>query len=356
MMYHHVNREPEDSISITPEHFDEQIKFLADSGYRSLHLCEFYEYHKRWDIPDKLVLITFDDGYADNFLYAYPILKKYNMKATIFPVTTFIKDKADKRPPEKTTNFDLLMKTPFAKSGLDDFLSWAEMKEMEESGLIDIQAHSHSHAAYWEGDQVIAFYDGGVNTKIAWATDGDTRLGIPIYKSGPSFCARRYFDDKGLRDKLADFVKDSGGKVFMSKPDAGSILMRIVKEHGKLKGRFETEKESDIRIKGELLLTKELIEKKLRKTVDYICWPWGCVDKQLIYRARCTGYIGGIGMKGGANMRLTNMMDIHRFNPCKKDIPALKQKLFKHSKLFYSMYNDKRIDNFILNRKRFEDK
>jgi len=356
MMYHHVNREPEDSISITPEHFEEQIKYLAESGYRSLHLCEFFDRLKGWSIPDKLVLITFDDGYADNYLYAYPILKKYKMKATIFPVTAFIKERADKRPPERISNFDLLMKTPFEKSGLDDFLSWEEMSEMEGGGLVDIQAHCHTHAAYWEGDQVVSFYDGGVNTKIAWATDGDVRPGIPIYKSGPSLCVRRYFDDKSLRDRLAEYVESNGGRVFMAKPDAKSILMRIVKEHGRMNGRYETGKESDIRIMGELLLTKELIEKRLKKNVDYICWPWGSVDRPLMKRARRAGYIGGIGMKGGANIRLTDVMDIHRFNPCKKDIPALKQKLFKHSKLFYSLYNDKRLDDLLLNRRRFEDK
>ena len=154
MMYHHVNLEPEDSISITPGNFEMQIKYLAESGYRSLHLPEYFDYLKKWDIPEKLVLITFDDSYADNFIHAYPILKKYNMKATIFPITAFIKDKAGKRG-DLLSNFELLMRLPFAKGGLDDFLSWEEMKEMEKSGLIDIQAHCHTHAAYFEDDKII---------------------------------------------------------------------------------------------------------------------------------------------------------------------------------------------------------
>ena len=352
MMYHHVNREPEDSISISPENFEIQIKYLAEAGYRSLHLPEFFRYLKGWNIPEKLVLITFDDGYADNYIYAYPILKKYNMKATIFPITAFIKDKIVKRS-SLMPNFDLLMKTPVTKGGLDDFLSWEEMKEMGKSGLIDIQAHSHTHAAYFEGDRILSFYDGGMNTKIGWATDGDSRPGIPIYPSGPSLCARRYFDDKDLRNKLADYVEMHGGGDFMLKPGAITELKDIVKKRGKLNGRFETEAESESRIMHELTLTKELIEIKLNKKVDYICWPWGSVDRKLMARARRAGFAGGVGMKGGANMKLTNVMDIHRFNPCKKDIPALKQKLFKHSNLFFSLYNDKRIDNILIERKKF---
>lgn len=354
MMYHHVNREPEDSISITPENFEMQIKYLSESGYISLHLNEFYDHMKQLDIPEKLVLITFDDGYADNYIYAYPILKKYNMKATIFPITKFVKDKIEHRPSKLMSNFDLLMKLPFSNAGLDDFLTWEEMREMEKSSLIDIQVHCHTHAAYFEGDKVIGFYDGSVNTKLGWATDGDTRLGIPIYISGPSLAVRRYFDDKGLRDKLANYVAGQGSKKFMERPDAKGILFNIVKEYGIPRGRFETEEESDMRIMEELRLTKGLIENHLDKECNYICWPWGSVDRPLMGRAKRAGFVGGVGMKGGANMRLTNVMDIHRFNPCKKDIPALKQKLFKHSRLFYSLYNDKRIDSWLINRKRFE--
>jgi peptidoglycan/xylan/chitin deacetylase (PgdA/CDA1 family) len=120
-----------------------------------------------------------------------------------------------------------------------------------------------------------------------------------------------------------------------------------------LNGRFETEVESESRIMRELTLTKELIEIKLSKKVDYICWPWGSVDNKLIERAKKAGFIGGIGMKGGANMRLAHTMDIHRFNPCRKDIPALKQKLYKHSSLWLSLYNDKRIDNILIKREKF---
>lgn len=352
MMYHHVNHEPEDSISISPQNFETQIKYLAQSGYRSLHLPEFYDYLKRRNIPEKLVLITFDDGYADNFIHAYPILKKYKMKATIFPITAFIKESIEKRG-NLLPNFELLMKTPSAKRGLDDFLTWEEMKRMRSEGLIDIQAHCHTHAAYFEDDRIKSFYDGGINTKLGWATDGDMRPGIPIYTTGPSLCVRRYFDDKELRNKLADFVGIRGGGDFVLKPAAAIELNDIVKKHGKLNGLFETELESESRIMHELTLTKELIEIKLNKKVDYICWPWGSVDRKLIERAKRAGFIGGIGMKGGANMRLTNAMDIHRFNPCRKDIPALKQKLYKHSNLWLSLYNDKRIDTILIKREKF---
>jgi peptidoglycan/xylan/chitin deacetylase (PgdA/CDA1 family) len=356
LMYHHINPQPEDSISITPEKFEAQIKYLAENGYRAIHLDEFYSALKKWSMPKKTVLITFDDGYADNFIYAYPILKKYNMKATIFPVTTFINDKPVLRTGKLLNDFELLMNTPHAKGPLYDFLSWDEMRQMTASGLIDIQAHTHQHAAYFEGNKILSFHDGKMNTKLGWATNGDMRLGIPIYKIGPSLTIRRYSDDKGLRDKLATFVEQNSGNDFFMRHNAKELLFEIVKKHGILHGRFESEAESEKRIMDELKLTKSLIENKLNKKVNYICWPWGSADKPLYERAKRAGFIGGVGMKAGANMHLTNVMDIHRFNATPKTIPSLKRKLYKHSRLFWSLYNDKKIDNLLIPIKRFENR
>ena len=63
---------------------------------------EFYNwYNKKIELPEKSVLITFDDGYADNYYFAYPILKKYNLKATFFVVGSWIKDKTEEYIPGK---------------------------------------------------------------------------------------------------------------------------------------------------------------------------------------------------------------------------------------------------------------
>ncbi len=344
MMYHHVNEQKETSVSISPARFEEQIKYLSDNGYRSLHLPEFFKYLDGWDIPEKVIVITFDDGYADNYRYAYPILKKYNMKATIFLVTAFIKNAAPKNR-DIPDNSKILIDSITAKNGLDGYLTWEEIKEMQSGCLIDHQAHSHSHAAYFEDNKVISFYDGSGNPKVGWATDGDMRIGIPIYPTGPSLAVRRYFDDRDLRNKLADFAYTHGV--------IENELRDIVAEHGRFNDRFETRAESLARIMHELTLTKDLIEVHLDKKVDYICWPWGSVDRQLISRARRAGYSGGIGSKGGANMRLTNKMDIHRFNASDKDIPDLKRYLYKYSNLFLSLYNDARIDDRLIGREKF---
>ena len=65
--------------------FEKQISYLAKHHYKSLTLDEFYEWKKgNINIPRKSVLITMDDGYLSNYMYAFPILKKYNMSAVVF--------------------------------------------------------------------------------------------------------------------------------------------------------------------------------------------------------------------------------------------------------------------------------
>ena len=65
--------------------FEEQLKYLKKHNYTTLSLDEFYAYYKgKQKIPRKSVLITMDDGYQSNYDLAFPLLKKYNMKATVF--------------------------------------------------------------------------------------------------------------------------------------------------------------------------------------------------------------------------------------------------------------------------------
>ena len=109
------------SLSVRPEDFDAQMKYLRDNGYHTITPDELYEsLAGNGELPENPVLITFDDGYEDNYTNAYPILKKYGFKATIFVVTGFL----DKH-----------------KKG---YLSWDEAREMNKNG-INIESHTVNH-------------------------------------------------------------------------------------------------------------------------------------------------------------------------------------------------------------------
>ncbi|MEJ6951826.1 polysaccharide deacetylase family protein [Natronospora cellulosivora (SeqCode)] len=88
--YHHiVEDETNNSTEILREDFLGQMKYLYDNDYKTLFLDEVLKYYFKGNFPEKSVLITFDDGYRSFLTKAYPILKEYNLKATVFPIVAY---------------------------------------------------------------------------------------------------------------------------------------------------------------------------------------------------------------------------------------------------------------------------
>ena len=128
LMYHHLSEDVTNSEMVSPEQFEAQIRALAEAGYTGISFDELQAYVLRGELlPEKPVVITFDDGYRSNYTLAYPILQKYGMKATIFAIgVSFGTDHY------KDTDYTI---TPHF--GAD------EAAEMTASGLISIQSHTY---------------------------------------------------------------------------------------------------------------------------------------------------------------------------------------------------------------------
>ena len=79
------------SLCVSPQQFYRQMRLLQGLGYRTITSQDLVAYSEaRKNLPKKSVLLTFDDGYEDNYTYAFPILKRFSFKATIFLVTDHI--------------------------------------------------------------------------------------------------------------------------------------------------------------------------------------------------------------------------------------------------------------------------
>ncbi|MGR3765930.1 polysaccharide deacetylase family protein [Rossellomorea sp. NS-SX7] len=79
---------------VTTENFKRQMNYLKENGYVTLTLNELYAFmNHQLDIPEKSVVITFDDGYKDNYIEAYPLLKKYGFNAANFIITGSISNR-----------------------------------------------------------------------------------------------------------------------------------------------------------------------------------------------------------------------------------------------------------------------
>lgn len=89
-MYHAFNK-TDDYLTVSENRFEEQVKAMVESGYTPVFFQDLIDYvDTEKQLPEKPVCITFDDGYLDNYTYAFPILKKYNCKATIFVIGSSI--------------------------------------------------------------------------------------------------------------------------------------------------------------------------------------------------------------------------------------------------------------------------
>ena len=142
LMYHHLSEDVTNSEMVSPEQFEAQIRALSEAGYTGVSFDELQAYVLRGEpLPEKPVVITFDDGYESNYTLAYPILQKYGMKAAIFAIgVSFGKDHYKDTDHAITPHFGA-----------------AEAAEMAASGLVSIQSHTydmHQWPPYESGSAV----------------------------------------------------------------------------------------------------------------------------------------------------------------------------------------------------------
>ncbi|WP_415407425.1 polysaccharide deacetylase family protein [Sulfurovum sp. CS9] len=123
------------SLRVSPEDFETQIKYLYDNGWQTYTMSEVMA--QKEHLADKSIVITFDDGYQDNLTNALPILKKYGFKATIY----LVNDRHDR-------DWSGYRKAKNEGAGLKEEpkLSDDEVNELLDSGLIEIGAHTLTHA------------------------------------------------------------------------------------------------------------------------------------------------------------------------------------------------------------------
>ncbi|MBI5144516.1 MAG: polysaccharide deacetylase family protein [Candidatus Omnitrophica bacterium] len=122
LMYHSIDytSDRKDRMTVPPDVFAKQMKYLSDKRYNVIPLEKAVEYIEREERPPRnTVAITIDDGYANNYTYVYPVLKRYHIPATIFIIVNMV--------------------------GEEGFLNWDKIKEMSDSGIIDIESHTMSH-------------------------------------------------------------------------------------------------------------------------------------------------------------------------------------------------------------------
>ncbi|MBI5236465.1 MAG: polysaccharide deacetylase family protein [Deltaproteobacteria bacterium] len=156
-MYHHVNTNAGDMITITPEAFERSLKFIKEAGYKTLSLDEVVAFMRgEREVCPGSIAITFDDAYLDNYVFAWPLLQKYGVKATIFAVTSWLAASQAASSAEKRAAIDesggnplrhrQAIKSIEAGEVHKAIMNWDMAREMEASGLVRFYSHTAAHA------------------------------------------------------------------------------------------------------------------------------------------------------------------------------------------------------------------
>lgn len=145
VMYHHVSKADRE-LNVSPDLFEDQLRELVQRGWKTLSGDEFLHFmeHKE-EKPKKCVLLTFDDGFADNYVFAYPVLKKLGLKAMMFVATDFIADEDINRDSFVSLSHNDAWKLAYSERRSEVMCTWRELEEMESSVVFDIQSHGMSH-------------------------------------------------------------------------------------------------------------------------------------------------------------------------------------------------------------------
>jgi len=136
MMYHMIAdqlpNEKKSGLRVSPEMFEKHLEYFSDNGWRFIKMSELDKFKN----DSKIVAITFDDGYLDNYTKALPLLKKYNACATLYLVI------------DRHNNDWSIKKNPKHDSGVlasEEKLSDQQIQEMLDSGVFELGGHTISH-------------------------------------------------------------------------------------------------------------------------------------------------------------------------------------------------------------------
>lgn len=135
LMYHQISENPKrlGTYVISPEEFEQDCKLISEAGFETVTIADLIAYTKgECALPEKPIMLTFDDGYESDYVYAYPILQRYGMKAVSSAVGSYTELYSG--DVQKHINYS--------------HLNWEQMQEMYASGVFEFQNHSYDLHRY----------------------------------------------------------------------------------------------------------------------------------------------------------------------------------------------------------------
>lgn len=288
LMYHCINqrdpRSPLGFLAFTPRQFRAHLRYFRDAGYETLTLPELLARSEAGSVAERrAVVLTFDDGFLDNAWQAADLLREFGMKGTIFVNPEFATDGPVRSRP---TGFDSW-----------GYLRYPEMEALQHDGVMDIQSHTMSHNRVFVSDTIIDFYRPERLRKYFWLAwlmappckpdwfqvleemDDAIPTGLPIFEHDRALAGPRFLPDQAFLDHAVEVYQRVGEE---------KALAALAGETRR--GRMETPAEYERRVRYEIQESKDILEKRLTKPVEHLCFPGGAYTPEALRIARAAGY------------------------------------------------------------------
>lgn len=316
--YHSVAPQPFEHwplrfLTMRMDRFEQELDQILERGWRTIFLDEWWRIRTGVQrAKGNELCITFDDGLLDNWVYAYPQLKKRGLKMTLFICPELIEDNAVLRP-----NMDDVWSGNRRMEDLQGLgqLSWGELRAMQASALVDVQSHTMSHTKHIVSGDLRGVHYGGfegfypalnsctLDEKPRYMADPAfiqrVPIGTPLFAENPAVVAHRKF----IRPDFMQEAAQLAAAYDLARPEDRSTYEKRLRElvtrentRGGVIGAEESFDEHVDRVEQEITGSKKEIERRLQKPVDFLCWPHGgnsaathAVAKQAGYLATSVG-------------------------------------------------------------------
>ncbi|MGL4210288.1 MAG: polysaccharide deacetylase family protein, partial [Cetobacterium somerae] len=294
-LYHHIGES-----GVPTDWFEEHLKNIWFLNMKTLTNKEMLEsLEKNGKLPKNSVALTFDDGYYDNYRHAFPLLKKYKMKATLYLNTAYVEN-------EEHRAFT--------------YLSWKEIEEMSASGVFDIQLHSHRHMPIFVNtsfDRVVTS-DDLLDRDIQHLYGGNAQIGFPIFGKRGEFSSTGVIVPLEAAEKFKNFYEN------LSTEEKGNkkLIQDFINSELHKDLIFETLDEAKARVLDDLNKNISLIEEHTGYKPNFFCWPWGHKSPEFIAILKSAGIAGFVTTRKGTNGLKLDLENIRRvelrvFSPLK---------------------------------------
>lgn len=133
LMYHSLNANEKDMWTLSPEAFEQDLRYLSEDGYHAVTIAQLVDFVDNGTaLPEKPIVLSFDDGYYNNLAIALPLLKQYDMNMVLSVIGSYAEEYSE------TEDHDL----DYAH------LSWKKLGELSDTGRVELSNHTwglHTH-------------------------------------------------------------------------------------------------------------------------------------------------------------------------------------------------------------------